>query len=182
MTDCLQSSMTGSDWPQKHVNVHTSFSQSSLLSRQLQQCFIMRVTQNDLPKQNGCLKLSEMIVTKMIMFLTLALHDLDLQATRGKILPDKFEQYLMRNPCRWPLSHILGSTQIESSLDLKLADHIYIYLDAYLFTGTIHIHVYIMCDWRSNQLSSSTKTQNASPTGKCRSFPQDTKSSQTVSE
>lgn len=74
------------------MNVHTSFSQSSLLSRQLQQCFIVRVPQNDLPKQNGCLKLSEMIVTKMIMFLTLALHDLDLQATQGKILPDKFEQ------------------------------------------------------------------------------------------
>lgn len=110
----------------------------------------MRVTQNDLPKQNGCLKLSEMIVTKMIMFLTLALHDLDLQATRGKILPDKFEQYLMRNPCRWPLSHILGSTQIESFLGPETGrSYIYIFRCIFIYwyntyTRVYNVHMYMI--------------------------------------
>lgn len=52
--------------------------------------------------------------------------------TRQDIAGQIWAMYLMRNPCRWPLSHILGSTQIDSFLGPE-TDRSCIYMYIYIF-------------------------------------------------
>ena len=67
--------------------------------------------------------------------------------TRQDIAGQIWAMYLMRNPCRWPLSHILGSTQIDSFLGPEtdrscIYMYIYIYLNAYLYWYNTYTRVY----------------------------------------